>query len=205
MLAKCFSLFGKTNRGGRSWSLNRRPHGDSAMTCLGIIIAVIALGIGGYYYFWHNRALERAGEDITIVNKTDDSSINSYRLRVRDRLIPKMITINTNARKACKTVYSGKGDQEEAIKELDKCDGEMREFITDVNDTNCPTKFSSMQKHIAVCCGCDWKAVTLAKKALKASEEPLKKQHIEESKKELAKGNKAFQAAKMDAEGMFKK
>jgi hypothetical protein len=44
----------------------------------------------------------------------------------------------------------------------------------------------------------------LAKEAIEAAEEPVKKQKIEESKQELAKGNKACEAAKMSAKGMFK-
>ena len=203
MLAKFFGLFGNKNCGGKSWCLNQRPRGDSAMTCLGIIIGVIALGIGGYYYFWHNRALERAGQDISIVKNPDSSSVNAYRLRVRDRLIPKMNTINGDARKACKMVYSGKASDDEIQKAITNCDNAMREFITDVNDTNCPTKFSAMQKNIAVCCGSNWKAITAAKKSCKESDPAIKKQLIEESKRELAKGNKACSAAKMAAEDMF--
>ena len=194
-----------TNKGGRSWCLDHRSRGDAPVTCLAIIVGTIVLGVWAYYHFWHNRALERAGQDITIAKKVETSAVNAYRFRVRDRLMPATQRVNTNCRKACKAVYKDKNiDVDEVQSDLLKCEEEMRELIDDINGIIVPRKYESMHKNMAVSVGCNWQALCKARKALKKSDPTEKKQLIEESKKDLSKGNRACEAAGMAAATLFK-
>ncbi len=206
-MIEIYDRYGKKRCVGRkSWFLRKRSRGDAPMTCLGIIIATIALGVWAYYYFWHNRALERAGQDITIAKSSDTGSINAYRFRVRDRLMPATLRVNRNARKAVTPIYKNKvKDEEQTLLELTKCEEEMRELITDINEVIVPTKFADSHRNMAICVGSDWEAVCTARKAFKASEKPIKDQLIKESKKQLSKGNKACEAAEMATKAMFNK
>lgn len=195
----------RKSHGGQSWYAFRRSRGDAPMTCLGIIIATIALGVWAYYHFWHNRALERAGEDITIAKQSDTQSINSYRFRVRDRLMPAVERVNKNVRKAVFPIYKNKvTNQEEALSALLKCEEEQRDLIGDINEAIAPSKFSTMHKNMAVSVGCNWSALCKAREALKCDNKRERDILIKASKKELSKGNKACEAAKMDSQRMFK-
>ncbi len=206
-MIEIYDRYGKKRCVGRkSWFLRKRSRGDAPMTCLGIIIATIALGVWAYYYFWHNRALERAGQDITIAKTSDTSSINAYRFRVRDRLMPATLRVNRNARKAVTPIYKNKvKDEEQTEIDLTKCEEEMRELITDINEAIVPSKFSESHRNMAICVGCDWQAVRTARKAFKESDKTVKDQLIKESKKHLSDGNKACEAAEMAAKAMFKR
>ena len=192
-------------QGGRYWYKGRRPLGDAPMTCLGIIIATIALGVWAYYHFWHNRSLEKAGQELTVVKKADTASTNAYRFRVRDRIQPAVSHLNKDVRKALIPIYKGKvTDKEETLSELNQLEEKMRDLISDVNEAIVPTKFEHMHKNFAECIGYDWQALCKAREAINTDEDAMAKSLIKESKSLLAKGNKCCEASTMSAKAMFK-
>ncbi len=203
-----FEMLSKSQKkhGGRSWCLNHRSRGDAPVTCMGIIIATIVLGILAYRFFWRDRALERAcdGLDINENKRADTAAINTYRLRARDKYIPMIDHMNQRYRKVCLQVYKGKIDKAAFDDDYLHLDEDIRQTIDDINEVIVPSKFVPMHRNMAVTLGRDWKALCLAKEAIEAAEEPVKKQKIAESKQELSKANKACEAAKMSAKEMFK-
>lgn len=195
------------NHGGKSWCLSRGSRGDAPMTCMGIIIGAIILGVLAYRFLWKDRALERActAQDINVNNRADTQAINTYRLRARDKYEPAVSRIHQRYRKVLTQVYKGKATDKEAFeKDCLHLDEDIRQVLDDINEVIVPAKHADMHRNMMITLGNDWKALQLAKQGYYETEEPLKKQKMEESKKALSTANKACEAAHMALQSMFK-
>ncbi|MGM9991962.1 MAG: hypothetical protein ACI376_03820 [Candidatus Bruticola sp.] len=184
----------------------RNIHGDAPVTCMLIIAGILIAGIAGYYMFWHNRALERAitAQDVISVKKQDTSSFNSYRLRMRDKIIPTVGIIIGDTRKACNPVLRNKvSDQEEALSEINKVIDRHREYIGEVNGQSCPAKYVEMHKNVAKSIGYAWKGSETCKKALKESDLAKKKIMLKEANEDLKRSKKYYNLAFRDCVKMF--
>jgi len=183
-----------------------KMRGDAPVTCMLIIVGILAICIGCYYMFWYNRALERAekGEDVVVVKKTDPSAFNAYRLRVRDKLCPNVRMMVDNARKACGPVIREKvTDVEETKSELNKCIENQREYIGEINGQNCPAKYEEMHKKMAMAIGKAWKGCTKCEKALKTDDARERKIILKSAHDDLNKAKRYAEDANRLCKAMF--
>ena len=202
-------IFGvnRKKHGGKSWCLSHRSRGDAPMTCMGIIIGAIILGVVAYRFLWKDRALERActAQDININKRADTQAINTYRLRCRDKYEPAVSRMHQRYRKVLTQVYKGKADDKDAFeKDCLHLDEDIRQVLDDINEVIVPSKHADLHRNMMITLGNDWKALELAKKAYYETEEPLKKQKMEESKKYFSTANKACEAVKIAMQSLFK-
>ncbi|MDO5296449.1 MAG: hypothetical protein Q4F00_07440 [bacterium] len=194
-------------RGGKSWCLSHGSRGDAPMTCMAIIVGAIILGVVAYRFLWKDRALERActAQDITVNNRADTQAINTYRLRARDKYQPGVNAMHKRYRKLCTAVYKNKvGSKENFESDCLHLDEDIRTLLDDINEVIVPSKHADMHRNMAITLGNDWKAMCLAKEAYYATEESVKKQKMEESKKALSNANKANEAVILATQSMFK-
>ncbi|MGM9999526.1 MAG: hypothetical protein ACI38Q_09115 [Candidatus Bruticola sp.] len=176
----------------------RHMHGDAPVTCMLIIAGILIACIAGYYLFWHNRALERAitAQDVISVKKQDTSSFNSYRLRMRDKIIPTVGLIVNDTRKACNPVLKNKvSNQEEALSEINKVIDRHREYIDEVNGQSCPAQYVEMHKNVAKSIGYAWKGSETCKKALKESDAAKQKAMLKEANEDLKRSKRYYTLA----------
>ncbi len=188
------------------WKIGHRPHGDAPVTCLLIIIGVIAIAIFCYYYFFQNKALDNAGQEITIVKKLDPAAVNAYRLRVRDKFIPLVRVTCEESRKTLTPVIKGKvksaSDVESEFNQLDK---RLHEAIEEINSQGCLPKYADMHRKLARSIGYNWQAFKDSKQALKEDDLATKKRLLESAKKNLDNAKREYTAANALCNKMFNK
>lgn len=188
------------------WKTRRRPNGDAPVTCLIIIVAIIAIGIFCYYYFFQNKALDNAGQDVTIVKKLDPTAVNAYRLRVRDKFVPLVRVTCDESRKALMPVIKGKvksaSDVESEFNQLDK---RLHEAIEEINSQGCLQKYADMHRKLARSIGYNWQALKDCKQALKEDDLAAKKRLLESAQKNLNNAKREYTAANALCNKMFNK
>lgn len=184
----------------------RSLRGDAPVTCMLIIVGILALCIGGYYMFWYNRALERAehGLDVVTVKKLDTTALSGYRLRVRDHLQPMVSQIVKDTRIACNPVLHDKvTDSEEALKEIDKAIEAQRNYIGEVNGQTCPVQYVEMHKDLAMAIGLAWKGTVKCRKAMSIDDARERKILLKSANEDLKKAKKCATMAEVLCKKMF--
>ncbi|MBQ7529318.1 hypothetical protein IJT10_05400 [bacterium] len=168
----------------------RSLRGDAPATCMFIIIGLIVVLAVCYRLFWYNRALERAetGQDIVTVKKLDPAALTSYRLRMRDKVIPMVGKVVADTENACKPIIHNKNyDKEQAQADVNKVLEFQREYITEVNAQKCPIEFEKVQKHLAMAISYSWKCSENCKKAMKTDDPNEKKMLLKDADSFLKK------------------
>lgn len=181
---------------GPGWVPGGRPRGDSPATCLVIIIVMIVGSVWGYYKFLHNRALEKAGEEIVITSDADPTAVNAYRLRMRDTLIPSLRLLGADVNTFVMEVTSGKRKNATEINDkITELENKLREEIGEVNGQGAPKQFSSTHKLMAQSVGAYWRALVALREGMGAEDSKIKTKFFQEARNQSGKGMKNFNMA----------
>lgn len=181
---------------GPGWVPGGRPRGDSPATCLVIIIVMIVGSVWGYYKFLHNRALEKAGEEIVITSDEDSTAVNAYRLRMRDTLIPSLKMLGGEVNTFVMEVTSGKRKNATEINDkITDLENRLREEIGEVNGQGSPRQFSNTHKLMAQSVGAYWRSLVALRAGMAEEDAKAKKRLFTEARNLSGKGMKNFNMA----------
>lgn len=187
------------------WVSRRRPRGDAPVTCMVLIIAAIAAGIFCYYHFYYDRALQRAGQDIVVLAKSDDGAVNTYRLRTRDKIAPAVNTAYSDTRKLLNPVFENKVSSFSDIEaDWTHMNNVVHDLIVEVNSQGVPSKHKEVHRKFARSVGENWNALMLVKQGFKEEDMKLRKAAFEKAKNEIMKSKRDYTQAKFSLDQMFK-
>lgn len=179
----------------------RLIHGDAPATCMFIIVGLIVILAVCYRLFWYNRALERAetGQDIVTVKKLDPAALSSYRLRMRDKVIPMVGKVVNDTENACKPIIHNKNyDKDQAKEDVNKVIEFQREYIGEVNAQKCPITYEKAQKHLAMSISYCWKCSENCKKAMSSDDANEKQMLLKAADSYLKKAKDYHKFAKKE-------
>lgn len=173
----------------------RRPRGQNIFGCFLVIVVILAGLIWAYFAFWQNRALERAGQDITITTADDPEAFNTYKRRMRDYFVPEVRSLNNQVQSFVTRVRSGQlADASRRNEEMAQLIGKLRQTLNELNSVSAPNKQNLDQAHraLAVAIGYYYKALVNIKEAYKAETEGQKKKLLSASLVNFSKGQEQF-------------
>ncbi|GEM_PF-2457503 len=178
-----------------AWVPGTRPRGDAPVTCLVLIIVTLIGAVWGYYYFFHNRALENAGKEIVVNSTTNDESRNNYLRRMRTNHIPAVRRMGLETRKFALQVFNGKIKDPEAAEEaIAPIENRLRELIDEVNSQGTPKQYAAIHRKLAASVGQYWQTLVKIRKGLAAKETREQKAFFKEARGHLKEADTNFRA-----------
>lgn len=161
--------------------------------CMLLLIVLIAAGVFSFQYI-HNRALDRAGQDITVVADYDQTIEKRYRKAMYRLHVPDSEMADSKLGDLLRELK--KGPVERFDEKSQTVEMHLRQAIEGMNGLPVPAPYGEGHKQVAQGVGALWQALVLARKAEAATEKEERRAALEQSIKRYVAGRNRVQSGK---------